>query len=218
MNRGFRHLVLGSDDPARSVGASTVPAAHAEGRDQHQDPERHGVEPDQPYERDQPDHGAHYGQDHPEEHRECATDDQCPFARYLPTEPDCHSYLGDALDDGPDGDEVQKEDGGQPWQDEGDQASNDAGDSFDEQQPAGSPTAGAPEHAHYREYAVDEGVGAEQQDQCLHGDPRPQERGQPEEYGEGAAQGQSPPVSGLRRQCRLWLGHNLPPTSWPPSV
>ena len=71
----------------------------------------------------------------------------------------------------------------------------------------GVPPRVPPEHAHYREHAVDQGVGAEQRDQCLHGDPRPQERGQPEEYGDGAAQGQSPPVPGLRRQRRLWMGH-----------
>src|SRR5215210_1375462 len=193
-----------SDDPA---GAAAVPAAHTESRDQHQDPERHRVEPDQPDQRDQPDHGPYHGQDHPEEHRERATDDKGPFAAYLLAQPDGHRHLGDPRDDGPGGDEIEKEDGGQLWQEEGDQARHDAGDSFDEQKPAGRSPAGAPEDANYREDAVNQGVCAEQQDQGLEGNTRPQERGQPKKYGYAAAYGQSPPVSALRRQRRLWLGH-----------
>src|SRR5215210_239435 len=104
------------DDPARPARTAAVPAAHAEGRDQHQDPECHRVEPDQPDKRDQPDHGPYHGQDHPEENRERATDDKGPFAAYLLTQPDSHRYLGDPRDDGPGGDEVEKEDRGQPRQ------------------------------------------------------------------------------------------------------
>ena len=74
-------------------------------------------------------------------------------------------------DDGPGGDQVEKEDRGQLRHDEGDQAREDAGHSLDEQKPAGRPSAGASEDAHYREHAVDQGVGAEQEDQCLQGYP-----------------------------------------------
>src|SRR5215204_467134 len=188
-----------SDDSARPVGAAAVPAAHTESRDQYQDPERQGVDPDQPYEREQPGYRSYHGQDHPEEYGEAAADDHGPLAPYLLAQSDGHCYLGDTRDDGPGGDEVEKEDRGQPWQYEGDQAGEDTGQSFDEQQPAGRSPAGAPKHAHYREHAVDQGVGAEQQDQCLQCYPWAQERGQPEEYGDGATQRQSPPVSGFRR-------------------
>src|SRR5215218_2880370 len=103
-----------SDNPAWPLGATA--AAYAEGRDQHHDPERHGVDPDQPNEREQPGHRTYHGQDHPEEHRENPPDDQGPFAPYLPAQPNGHCYLEDPRDDGPGGDEVEKEDRGQPRQ------------------------------------------------------------------------------------------------------
>src|SRR5215204_4294963 len=152
----------GSDNPARPVGAAAIPTAHDEGRDQYHDPERQGVDTEQPYKREQPGHRPNHGQDHPEEHREGTTHYKGPFAAYLLAQPDGHRYLGDPRDDGPGGDEVEEDERGQLWQSEGDQARQDAGHSFDEQEPAGCPPAGSPEHAHYRKYAVHQGVGADQ--------------------------------------------------------
>src|SRR5215211_2959910 len=93
--------ICNSDDPARPVGAAPFPAAHTEGCDQYHDPERHGVDPDQPNEREQPGYRSYNGQDHPEEHGEAATDYHGPFAPYLPAQSNGHCYLGDACDDGP---------------------------------------------------------------------------------------------------------------------
>src|SRR5829696_5599064 len=196
------------DDPAQPVGAAAgIPSAYLEGRDQHQNAERHGVNADKPYQREYRGKRAYHDQDHPEEHGERAADDEGPLAPDLPSQPEGRRYFEDPREDGPRGDEVEKEERGQPRQHKGDEAGQDAGYPLDEQQPAGRPPAGATEDAHDREDAVDQGVGAEQQDQGLQGYPRPQQRGQPEEYGYAAAYGQSPPVSGLRRQRRLWLGH-----------
>jgi hypothetical protein len=97
--------------------------------------------------------------------------------------------LGDALDERPDGDQVEHDDGGGAGPDEGDDAGQHAGRALQDDRPLLVGRGGG-EAGPDADDALGDGEGAEDDDHRQHGGRRPDEQDGAEQQGEGALHGE----------------------------